>query len=106
MAIHRVIVRGFFDGLDPGLAARLRAAQADHDVLSARFVADGSLVYGSDLGAFSFRFEVRTNPADGTSELDEALRLGTERAVASLERMGAGYKHLRATGRDMADVWK
>ena len=104
--IHRVIVRGFFDGLDDGQRARLREKQPDHDILRSGFTAAGSLTYERDVAAFSFRYEVRTTDDDGRDHHDAALRIGMERAAAALQRMGVGHKRLRATASDMADVWK
>ncbi len=54
--IHRVIVRGFFDGLDDEQRAWLRAEQPDHDILRSAFSREGSLTYEPNLSAFSFRF--------------------------------------------------
>ena len=104
--VHRVIVRGFFDGLDDEQAARLRAVQADHDVLRSQFTADGSLTYGPDVAAFSFRFEVRTDADDEPDRHATAVRVGMGRATAALDRMGVGHKHLRASAADVADVWR
>lgn len=103
--IHRVIVRGFFDGLDDDRCARLRAAQPEHDILRSAFTADGSLTYGPDVSAFSFRVEVRTGDDDAPDHHGAALRTGIARAETALQRLGVGSKRLRATASDMADVW-
>lgn len=104
--IHRVIVRGFFDGLDADQQARLRQSQPEHDILRSRFSHEGSLTYDTDVAAFSFRYEIRTTDDDEPGHHDAAVRMATERSVATLQRMGVGHKHLRATAADMADVWK
>lgn len=104
--IHRVIVRGFFDGPDDRRRALLRAAQPDHDILPSSFSTAGSLTYGPDVAAFSFRFEVRTADDDGPDHHDAAMRIGMERAAAALQGMGVGHKHLRATAANMADIWR
>jgi hypothetical protein len=103
--IHRVIVRGFFDGLDDSARERLTAELDEHDVLRSAFTAAGSLTYGRDLSAFSFRFEVRTTDDDGDAT-ESAMRTGMERAEASLHQLGLGHKRLRATATDMADMWR
>jgi hypothetical protein len=104
--IHRVIVRGFFDRLDDRQLAALRDAQADHDILRSGFTHDGTLTYEPNITAFSFRFEVRTTDEDGHDHHDAAMQIGIGRAEATLEEMGVGYKRLRATAADMADVWR
>lgn len=104
--IHRVIVRGFFDALDDDQRARLVDAQPDHDILRSGFTHGGTLVYEPNVAAFSFRFEVRTTDDDGLDQHDVAMRIGIGRAEAALEEMGVGYKRLRATAADMADVWR
>lgn len=102
--IHRVIVRGFFDGLDDEQRAWLRAEQPDHDILRSAFSREGSLTYEPNLSAFSFRYEVRTTDDDDHHEA--AIAIGTARAEAALAAMGVGAKHLRATAAAMADVWR
>jgi len=104
--IHRVIVRGFFDGLDDEQRAWLRAEQPDHDILRSAFSREGSLTYEPNLSAFSFRYEVRTTDDDGDDHHEAAIAIGTARAEAALAAMGVGAKHLRATAADMADVWR
>lgn len=102
--IHRVIVRGFFDGLDDEQRAWLRDAQPEHDILRSSF-ARGSLTYEPSLSAFSFRYEFRTTDDDGPDHHEAALAIGMARAEAALAQMGVGHKRLRVTARDMADVW-
>ena len=104
--IHRVIVRGFFDGLDDEQRAWLRAEQPDHDILRSAFSREGSLTYEPNLSAFSFRYEVRTSDEDGDDHHDAAIEIGMAQAEAALAAMGVGAKHLRATAADMADVWR
>lgn len=104
--IHRVVVRGFFDDLDDRQRAGLREAQPDHDILRSSFSREGSLTYEPNVTAFSFRFEVRTTDDDGANPHEAAIRVGMERARAALDDMGVGYKHLRATAADMADIWR
>ena len=103
--VHRVIVRGFFDGLDADQIERLREAQPDHDILRSAFTAAGTLTYGPDVAAFSFRFEVRTSEDDEPDRNDRAIRTGTARAEALLRELGTPHKHLRATASDLADMW-
>ena len=104
--VHRVTVRGFFDALDDDRRGALLAAQPEHDAMDARFTADGTLTYGRDVAGFSFRYEVRTTDDDDPDRNGAAARIGLERAVATLDRMGVGHKRLRASATDMADVWR
>ena len=104
--IHRVIVRGFFDGLDDEQRARLLAEQPDHDILRSAFSREGSLTYEPNLSAFSFRYEVRTTDEDGDEHHASAIEIGLAEAEAALAELGVGAKHLRATAADMADVWR
>jgi hypothetical protein len=104
--IHRVTVRGFFDGLDDEQRSQLRETQPQHDILRSSFTREGSLTYEPAVAAFSFRFEVRTTDDEVDDHHDAAERIGLERARAVLDDMGVGYKRLRASAADMADIWR
>lgn len=106
--IYRATVRGFFDGLDDRARTVLLDRAAEHDGLAAAFTPDGTFVYGPELAAFSFRFELRVDDedagADAAGAVAEAVAL--ERATTSLTEWGFGNKRLRVTGlTDMAGVW-
>ena len=103
LRIYRVTVRGFFDGLDDRARAVLLERAHEHDGLAAAFRPEGTFVYGRDLSAFSFRFEVRIDDESGAHSPE---RIALERASRSLEDWGFGAKRLRVTGAtDMAEVW-
>lgn len=105
--IHRVIVRGFFQDLDDAKREQLRASLADHDILRSAFTAAGTLTYGKDIGAFSFRFEVRTSDGDdGLDHTQAAKEIGMARAEAALRELGVAHRALRATATDMASMWR
>jgi hypothetical protein len=106
--IHRVIVRGFFVGLDDSTRERLIAEVDEHDIMRSGFTSAGTLTYGRDLGAFSFRFEVRTttDDDDGSDHTEAAKRTGMERAEIALARLGVRHRKLRATATEMAAMWR
>ncbi len=88
MATHifRVTVRGRFDGLTDEVRSQLSARADEHDGLTARFDATGTLVYDK--------------------AIDAAFGGARARAVALLDSLGAGYRDLKVDGTDMADVWR
>lgn len=103
--IHRVIVRGAFDGLDERQQSALRRAQHRHDVLDSQFTEDGTLTYGLDLGWFNLRYEVRTDDDQDADPAAIAEQAALARATAQLSELGIPYKHLRAVGSDMTAIW-
>jgi hypothetical protein len=105
--IFRVTVRGRFDDLAEEARSALLAVADDHDALHARFTPEGTLTYDRALDFFSFRVEVRQQGEDGGGDLrDQAFDQARDQAAALLERWGAGYRALKATGSNMADVWQ
>lgn len=101
--IYRATVRGRFAGLNDATRAALLDKAAEHETLvAARFTPTGSFVYDKGLQFFSFRFELRETGDDhATAVLAHAETL----AVAALEAQDLGFRDLRVTARDMADVW-
>jgi hypothetical protein len=99
---YRVIVRGFFDGLDDGRRARLRAEAAAHDLFDSAFTEEGSLTYDEKLSAFSARVLVRVEP--GADEVAEAQTAAELKALEHLDALGVGHRQLRSTATCMDDV--
>lgn len=60
----RITVRGRFAGLDEEQRRSLRAAQDDHDMLSARFSPEGTFLYTPELVNYQHRFLVTSDEAD------------------------------------------
>lgn len=103
--IHRVIVRGRFQGLDDATRAVLQDEADEHDYLHAAFTRDGTLVYDAAIDFFSLRYELRTDDeVDGRGPGDVAV-LAEALATADLAERGLGYGPLRITSTDMADMW-
>jgi Family of unknown function (DUF6204) len=100
--VLRVIVRGRFYQLSEYAAEYLRSNQSDHDVSSSAFTAEGVLTYDSLIDFFSIRYEIRVGEND--SEVLAAQYASSE-AELVLNTMGFGYRNLRTTVSDMADVW-
>lgn len=98
----RITVRGAFEGLTEAQRTELLAEAARHDVLNARFTAEGHLSY--DLAArpfFTFRFL-------DSGEQEEDLLQAAERAEASarawLDARGYGYKNLKSQAEDLSQA--
>ena len=105
MQIYRVIVRGRFGALDDEQRTSLRAELDRDDVTSHRFSPTGVLAYDRRLDFFSVRVEVRVE--DGDDAPAAAFREAEARATAELTRLGLPWRdELRATGSNMADVWR
>lgn len=100
--IYRVTVRGHFADLDEDRRRALLDEVEDHTVFRSAYTAAGTFTYQPDLAAFSLRYEVRARGEDPASTAE-----GSARAVAEgfLADAGLGFKHLRVTVVDMADVW-
>ncbi|MEU9133715.1 DUF6204 family protein [Kitasatospora sp. NPDC048540] len=104
---YRVIVRGVFAGLDEARRAELTAAADRHDILSAAFTDEGTLVYDLGLRNFSFRCVVgqAAADADGTALGAEAAeRTACDRAAARLAGLGIGHGPLRAAATSVDDM--
>jgi hypothetical protein len=99
---YRVTVRGRFDGLDDSTRARLRSEAAEHDMLVATFVDEGTLTYDQRLDAFQHRVVVRVD--EGAGEEDVARTAGELAAVEYLDGAGLSYRNLRSTATCMDDV--
>jgi len=105
--IHRVIVRGRFDGLDERQVAALRRAQHRHDVLDSAFTEAGVLTYGPEIGPFSLRYEIRTTgDDDGRDVTAEARQVALHKATAELDALGVGYRDLRVAADEMTALWR
>jgi hypothetical protein len=102
---YRVIVRGRFTDLDEAQRTALIAAADDHDVLSAAFTDDGTLIYDRSLTTFTFRCAVRLPPAASPSaEESAASQLACDRAAAALAAQGLPHGTLRAQATCMDDI--
>lgn len=102
---YRVIVRGVFADLDDAQRSALIATVDEHDILSAAFTDDGTLIYDRALRNFTFRCAVRQRP--GTSPAaDEAtaVQAGCDRAAAALAAQGLRHGPLRATATCLDDI--
>ncbi|MBL7496945.1 hypothetical protein I6A84_13565 [Frankia sp. CNm7] len=105
---YRVTVRGMFDGLSDAQRAELLGKASEHDVLHAAFTSEGHLSY--DLAArpfFTFRFlDVRPDEddRDPVAELDAAAARAERAARAWLDERGYGYRDLRASAEDLAEM--
>ena len=106
-SIHRVVVRGQFDGLSDDQRADLLAEADDHEIFKATYTEWGSFTYDRALVAFQLRYEVRldpaASPADGTAP--DPVEIGLAKARAQLAEWGLPAKHLRATATDMTAMW-
>ena len=105
--IFRVIVRGRFDDLRPAQREALRAGlEAASDLDAYAFSRAGTLAYDRRLDFFSVRIEVRVEEDVPGDALDIARSRGEAIATDQLAQRGFGWKDLRVTATDMADVWR
>jgi hypothetical protein len=98
----RITVRGAFDGLTEAQRTELLAEAAEHDVLNARFTAEGHLSY--DLAArpfFTFRF---LDSGEQEDDLAEATAHSEASARAWLDARGYGYKNLKSQAEDLSQA--
>lgn len=105
MQVHRVVVRGQFDGLDEAQRAALLAEADDHEIFKAAYTEWGSFTYERNLVSFSFRYEVRQPDGPDAAPPADPVELGLARTRAHLDGWGLGHKHLRGTATDMSSVW-
>ncbi|MFJ5551351.1 DUF6204 family protein [Streptomyces sp. NPDC093225] len=98
---YRVIVRGVFADLDDTQRTQLLATADEHDILSAAFTDDGTLVYDRELRAFSFRCVVRQ-----AADLEDEAAGGAacDRAAAALAERGIGHGALRTKVTSVDDM--
>jgi hypothetical protein len=98
----RITVRGTFDGLSDEQHDALLAGAAEHEILRAEFTPEGHLTYDlAARAAFTFRFlESGEKPED----LAAATQRAEAAAVAWLGARGYGFKHLRSTATDVAEL--
>jgi hypothetical protein len=102
---YRVIVRGFFTGLDEGQRSTLLDEVGEHDLLSAAFTDEGTLIYDRALRNFTIRCVVRQSSEARPGVDDEAaVQRGCERAAEMLAARGLGHSPLRATATCMEDI--
>ena len=98
----RVTVRGAFDALTEAQRAELLARAAEHDVLGAKFVPEGHLSYDLAMRPFfTFRFQ-----ETGQEEADITAACTRAQAAAKqwLDERGYGYKNLKVSAEDMANM--
>ena len=105
LRIFRVVVRGHFHDLDEEQRAVLVAEADNYEIFKSAYTADGTLTYEPNLVAFSFRYEMRSSDELAAEAEDRVIDAALGKARASLDVMGVGYRHLRATATDMASVW-
>jgi hypothetical protein len=101
--IMRVTVRGRFSELSDPARQHLRSHEDEHDVSRAAYTDEGTLTYDSLIDFFSLRYEIRLDEAE-PDELAAAYAIGE--AEQFLGTMGFGYRGLKTTVMDMADVWR
>ena len=99
---YRVVVRGFFDGLDDAQRSRLRDRAVVHDLFSSAFTDEGTLTYDATVSAFSHRVTVHVD--SGPDEVADAHAAGELSAMERLDAEGLGYRRLRSTVTCMDDV--
>ncbi len=95
--VHRVTVRGQFQGLTDRARSWLRASLDEHDLMRSSFTEEGVLSYDAQLRFFNLRYEIRLGQADvdpGEVALAEAERF--------LRVLGLGHGPLRAASMDMS----
>ena len=94
--VHRVTVRGQFQGLTDRARSWLRASLDEHDLMRSSFTEEGVLTYDAHLRFFNLRYEVRVRDAADPCEvaLSEAERF--------LRVLGLGHGPLRAASMDMS----
>ena len=102
---YRVIVRGFFTDLAEAQQAALLADVDQHDILSASFTDEGTLIYDRALRNFTVRCVVRqTSEARPGVDDENAVQAGIDRADAILAQQGLAHGPLRATATCMEDI--
>ena len=98
---YRVIVRGTFADLTDAQRAELNKTAGEHDILTAQFTDDGTLVYDAALRNFTFRCVVRQPIEAGD---DAAGRRACDRAAGDLAARGIGHGALRAAATSVDDM--
>lgn len=111
--IFRVVVRGMFADLSDEARQRLSAEADQHDIFLSSYTADGTFTYEPRLDAFSFRYEVRevseSSASDGSAPVDVEARVLARAEAAAVQYLasnGIGFKRLRSTATNMADMWR
>jgi len=106
LRIYRAVVRGRFADLDDDTRARLTAALDDHDAFKSAFTAAGTLTYEKAIDFFNVRCEIR-DKSDSPAESEAAAeRLALQRTEDLLTDLGAGWRDLKVTLTNMADMWR
>ncbi|MCX4635265.1 DUF6204 family protein [Streptomyces sp. P9-2B-2] len=95
---YRVIVRGKWDGLTAESRTKLLAKADAQGLDRFTFTPEGSLAYDTPLHAFSYRFVIVSDAADGE---EMAAALAEDKAETALRAAGLGYRDLRSTATDM-----
>ena len=109
VTIFRVVVRGMFADLTPECRERLLAEAPQHDIFDSAYTAAGTFTYEPRLEAFSFRFEIRENSdeSDSPTQVEaNAIARGESAAVDYLASNGIGFKRIRTSATNMADMWR
>ena len=102
---YRVIVRGVFADLDDAQRTALIATADEHDILSAAFTDDGTLVYDRALRNFTFRCAVRQPPTPSLDAADTAAtQEACDRATTALADLGLRHGPLRASATCLDDI--
>jgi uncharacterized protein DUF6204 len=102
---YRVIVRGYFTNLDEAQRAALLDVVDEHDLLSAAFTDEGTLIYDRALRNFTVRCVVRqSSEARPGVDDEEAVAQGCDRATAILAARGLEHGPLRATATCLEDI--
>lgn len=86
----RITVRGRFSGLDEEQRRSLRAAQDDHDMLSASFSPEGTFLYTPELVNYQHRYLVTCDEAGRDDAETLASIRAEELSAADLASRGLG----------------
>lgn len=107
---YRVIVRGTFADLDEAQRAALIETAAEHDILTAEFTDDGTLIYEVPPRNFTFRCVVRqpvgsAGAMEGANATEAAaVQAACARAAAALADRGISHGPLRAAATSLDDM--
>ncbi|WP_209324511.1 DUF6204 family protein [Brevibacterium renqingii] len=93
----RITVRGRFTGLDAEQRRSLRAAQDEHDMLSARFSPEGTFLYTPELVNYQHRFLITSDEADRDDAETLASIRAEELSAADLASRGLGGRTMNVS---------
>lgn len=95
--VHRVTVRGQFQGLTDRARSWLRASLDEHDIMRSSFTEEGVLTYDAHLRFFNLRYEVRLKDVAA-----DPCAVALAEAERFLRVLGLGHGPLRTASMDMS----